>query len=260
MYQMLRIVFLILAILIASSAAFAVVTERDLSYLTATWTSPEGVIFDQGGSRSSGTGTFDSFVRLAHKDHEKGYNTDYRLVQFDELTAANWTHALPLATVPVVMIGGAPYREIKLDINEQQNEKSAYISLDELLIFETDNPNLTGMAFDAGGNYVPNPAAGWPAAAYDLDHVSDNYIKLDARLGPGSGMGDMSVYIPASLLVNSGPYLTVYSEFGNTISSDAGFEEWAIMTAEPVVPEPASLLSLAVGLTGLIGLAVRKRR
>ena len=255
---MLRIVFLILAILVASSAAFAVVTERDLSYLMATWTSPEGVIFDQGGSRSSGTGTFDSFVRLDHKDQEKGYNTDYRPVQFDELTAANWTHALPLSSVPVVMIGGAPYREIKLDINEVQNEKSAYISLDELLILETDNPNLTGMVFDAGGNYVPNPAAGWPTAIYDLDTVvDDNYIKLDARLGPGSGMGDMSVYIPASLLVNSGPYLTVYSEFGNTITCEDGFEEWAIMTA---IPEPASLVSLAVGLSGLVGLAVRKRR
>jgi len=185
---------------------------------------------------------------------ERGYNSDYRPVQFHESTTANWNHDLTVSTLPVVMIGGSPYREIKLDINEIQNDKDAYISLGRLLMFETTVPDLTGMPFDASGNYVPNPAAGWPAPIYDL---GDNYIKLDARLGPGSGMGDMSVYIPETLFTNTAANFTLYSEFGKPLTCDDGFEEWAIIAA---VPEPASLVSLAVGFTGLIGLAFRKRR
>lgn len=240
-----RLGFIILGLLILTGTGVFAATERDLSYLTASWTSPEGVIFDQGGSRSTGTGIFDPFLRLQHSDSEQGYNTDYRLVQYDESSTANWTHALLLETIPVVMIGGSPYREIKLDINEIQNDKNAFISLDALEIYETANPMIH--------NYRV-ASSGWPTdPIFDL---GDNYIKLDARLGPGSGMGDMSVYIPQGLFVNSGPYLTLYSRFG---ASDAGFEEWAVVGAEPM-PEPASVLSMFSGLGGLVGLVLRKRR
>lgn len=215
------------------------------------WISPDGAWFVQGGARTSGTGVFDPFVRLGAKETEQGYNTDYRPVQFDEFTAANFTHALLYTAVPIVTYEGVPCREFKLNINERAEAEGRFISLDQLKIYETSLPNLHG--------YDPLSVS-WPNASkiFDLDEFADNYIKLDATLGPGIGTGDMSVYVPESKFTHSVPYLTLYSRFGDKISSDAGPELWGVTT--PSTPEPCAILSMMAGLGGIVGLALRKRR
>jgi hypothetical protein len=86
---------------------------------------------------------------------------------------------------------------------------------------------------------------------------------MDYSLASGSGSGDMFVYVKNSLFVGSGPYVYLYSSFGNPDGSDAGFEEWATRpgpTNPPTVPLPASLWG-GLTLLGAMGAAkIRSRR
>ena len=52
----------------------------------------------------------------------------------------------------------------------------------------------------------------------------------------------------------------LYSAFGNPNPSNDGFEEWAVRTgSQPVIPEPASLSLLGLGLAGMAARKLRKR-
>ena len=62
-----------------------------------------GALFYQS---SSGTG-IDTIVRLATSQTiEQGYNTNFRPVQFDEVTNTQYTHAEQLSSVPTVISSG----------------------------------------------------------------------------------------------------------------------------------------------------------
>ncbi len=214
------------------------------------WQTDDGIWFIQGGVRSSGTGVFDPFVRLKASPTEQGYNTDYRPVQFDEYTAANYTHALALWTVPTYQLpDGILYREFKLNINEPGEGEGRFISLDEVRIYLTDD------------NDLHNYPTSFPTAIFDLDLPfgvpQDNFIKLDVTLGPGLGKGDMSMYVPESMFTGGFQYVTLYSKFGVNIPCTDGYEDWGVVT---VIPEPTGLLALFCGFAGLSGMIVRKRR
>src|SRR4051794_3655421 len=65
---------------------------------------------------SSGTGVFNSFVRVQKDPQESGYNTDGTL-EFDT-SGGNWTHSILVSEIPVVKIGGQDYWELFSDIND----------------------------------------------------------------------------------------------------------------------------------------------
>ena len=102
-----------------------------------------GAIFRQFDLRSSGSGVFDTFLKIKDKPTEEGYNTDYRPPEFDENTSPQITRSLLLSSVPIVNIGGTNYREFLLDIDQ---DVDTYLSLDELKISLQGSGNLTGYA------------------------------------------------------------------------------------------------------------------
>jgi hypothetical protein len=208
-------------------------------------------LFVQADPQPTGTGVIDSFVRLQHNGTEHGYNTSGRPVAFHEKTDPNFTRALLLTEVPVVTMAGVAYREFGLDINEPASGSNRFLSLDKLMIFQSPNGTMTTSNLSMLGSLV-----------YDLDATGNNWIKLDYRLGSGSGSGDMFAYIDNSLFTSSNPYVTLYSKFGLNYGSGAGFEEWWVREGQnggqAPIPEPTSLLLVGSGLAGFA--AWRSRR
>jgi uncharacterized repeat protein (TIGR01451 family) len=180
-------------------------------------------------NQASGTGLFDPFVRLQGSPTEKGYNTD-GAVDFDTKTG-NWTHAIKVNAIPLVDCDGdgpgtATCWELFVDINDGNNAKR--ISLNEVEIWFTDDPNLVG--------YVDPP--GFPSdATQEYDFSGDILIN---DVNQGSGRGDLRYLVPtAGHEWDADTYFVLYSKWGTTTgttgnfgtggySSDGGFEEWKV--------------------------------
>src|SRR5262245_21599094 len=188
----------------------------DLTFRGAEGTA-NGAIFDQSDAHPTGSGVIHSFLRVQATGMEQGYNTDARPLQLDENKSPTFTRSLPIGQVPVVTINNVNYREFLLDIN--QKSSSSLLSLDELRLYVGSAGNLTGY------NAATKMLAGLPAV-YDMDGAGDVTVKMDYRLNPGSGGGDVTVLIPdaafAGASANSFVYL--YSKFGVTWGANSGFE------------------------------------
>lgn len=253
-------VFLSLALMIGclGVAKEAQATTLDLTTAGSSG-SIGGAFFQQTNfeQSSTGTGVINSFVRI-QDDIEEGYNTDGRPLPLwpDVNTSPTFTHSLLLSVVPIVSLSGTDYREFLLDIN--QTAPGTLLSLDKLMIFQESDPDLTGSLASLG------------TPLYDLDAGGDNWIKLNYILNPGSGKGDVLVYIPNSLFNPSGgQYVYLYSRLGDNFTGNDGFEEWAICqqvggcggggTTNPPIPEPMSMLLVGSGLLGVLGLKGRKK-
>ena len=212
--------------------------------------------------QSAGTGAIDPFLRIQADPSEKGYNSGLlpgsnRTVQFDETTNAGNNHILDISAtsgdydVPKFTIGSTVYREFLLDVNEDKGSDGELIDLTVLRLYLSDNPALITLAAIQAGPLVYDMGVG-------------NMVTLDASLNPGSGKGDMFVYIPESLFQSAltpdstKRYLYVYSEFGRT---SGGPEEWAVGTGgaiggpTPVVPLPGAL----AGGAALFGIMMARR-
>ncbi len=214
----------------------------------------EAIFIQVDPEHSTGTGVIQPFLRVQKKDVEQGYNTDYKPKEFPETTSP-WTRSLELSAVPVRSLGGTPYREFLLDINENGGGEQ-YLSLDKLQIFLGTAPNLTGYPSGLG------------TKIWDMDDgpEGDTSVYLDYALEAGSGDGDMLAYIPSRLFVGPGSYVYLYCMFGsegtkqNGLGASDGFEEWAVRGPGPdiSVPEPGGLMLLCTGLISLFGLGRRK--
>ncbi len=199
-------------------------------------------------SQSTGSGVLDPFVRLStNQTIVQGYNTDARPLLLDENNSPQFTRSLLLDDVPTVDIGGTSYREFLLDINQKGTICGRLLSLDTIEIYLADAGNLTGSPGSLG------------TLIYDMDDGDNNWIGLDYKLNHGSGSGDMLAYIPDDLFVG-GDYVYLYSRFGENWANNAGFEEWAVRTSEPLpaVPAPASIMLGSIG-AGFVGWLRRRR-
>jgi len=198
--------------------------------------SVNGAFFSQFSGQPTGSGVIQSFVRLHAFGIEQGYNSDSRPVQFDENTTATFDHSLLLSSVPTVTVGGITYRVFMLDINQKQS--SPFESLDELRFYVAGVGNLTG--YDPSSHQLAGIAP-----VYDLG--ANNWVLLNGELHPGSGVGDMLVYVPDAQF-QGGPYVYLYSKFGVNIPANSGFEEWSVGVSIPFVPPtpaPSSLSGFA---------------
>jgi hypothetical protein len=191
-------------------------------------------------NNATGTGLIDSFVRVQANGTEKGYNTDGAIDTDMDTKVGIWTHSLQLSQIPTVTFGSIVYREFLLDINESPGGGNEFISLDVLKIHIENTGDMV--------NYSTIP---FSAPVYDMG--SGNYIKLDTTLASGSGDGDMLAFIPSSLFgTDDTKYVYLYSEFGNNVPCEDGFEEWAVGADGPIVPEPATLSLLALGALAML--------
>lgn len=198
------------------SQVVAFVADIDLTTVGASG-SDDGVIYEQSAfDTSTGTGVFESFVRIQKDGTEKGHNTDANPVN-DEKTGT-FTRSLKLSDIPTVVRGGVTYREFRLDVN--QVNSAGLISLDVLRVTCASSGNLTSTNGTGLGNLV-----------YEKGNFS---VLLNYNLAPGSGNGDMLLLIPDSKFTtpcaNPNQYVYFWSEFGKKqgYSSNDGFEEWSV--------------------------------
>jgi hypothetical protein len=237
------------AVVLSAAGSASAITTYDFTTVNKTETI-NGAIFTNTDDKSTGTGVIQSFVRVqAQRGTAEGYNTDARPLLYDENSSPQFTRDLGLQYVPIVTRDGVEYREFLLDIN--QNGTDPLLSLDELQIRLANSGGLTG-TWGTFGTEI-----------WDLDSGSDRSILLNYNLNPGSGGGDLFVYIPNALFVG-GSYVYLYSKFGELggiYEENDGFEEWAVRTVEtvPSIPEPSTYALMFAGLAA-VGFMARRRR
>ena len=171
-----------------------------------------GVLYEESVV-GSGTGNYNSFLRLQNKPGEEGFNTD------DPQEADNkdgiWTHSMLVSSFVVVVIDGVEYYEVRLDLNEGNAEGDPPITLEELRLF-------------------------YSAAPADGDDFDDDFIGLTevfnltgslalTDINTGSGTDDYRFLIRADLFPDKNAYFTLYSQFSGT---DGGFEEWRSLSQD----------------------------
>ena len=243
---------LVFAVIVLMAASAQAAVEYNLAYDGAQETVNGAIFMQWDEPKPTGTGTIDAFVAIQGTTggSQQGYNTD-GAVEFDTVSGGH-THALLLSDIPIVTFGGTKYREFLLDIN--QNVTHHILSLDEITFYQAATGTLTNYSPDFVTRNSTNPAFGAPI--YDLDAGGDNYVKLDDSFGAGSGKGDMLLFVPNSVFNGAGNYIYLYSMCGDTINGADGFEEWAVGSGGPIIPEPATICLLGLGVLGLL----KKRR
>ena len=210
---------LLLSAFLASGAMTAHAQVIDLTTLNAEET-VDGVIFRQNNfDGSTGTGVFQSFVRIQADPAEEGHNSSGRSLLNDENSSPSFTRDLPLSSVPLVSEMGIDYRQFRLDIN--QTTTNPILSMDELVVMTSASPGLLYgdiTSFKGGGTVV-----------FDLDAVPNGPVLLNYLLAPGSGNGDMVLQIPDDDFTCGAPcFVYIWSRFGDTNESNDGFEEWSV--------------------------------
>lgn len=186
-------------------------------------------IGSSAANESSGTGIFDPFLRLQGDPTQRGYNTDGP-VAF-ETKSGRWTKAILASAIPIVNcvideIGTTGQCwEIFVDINESNTAK--YVSLNEVEVWFTTNPNLVG--------YVE--PGGFPSGATQQYDFSGEILIHDVN--QGSGRGDLRYLIPVTSFT-AADYFVLFSKWGTTTTtapdgktyaSEGGFEEWKVRKA-----------------------------
>jgi len=152
-----------------------------------------------------------------------------------------------------VDIDGTLYREFLLDINQNTGQDNELLSLDQVEIYL------------AASGLQDDYSSGLGTMIWELDELEDNYVKMDYSLNPGSGKGDVLVYVPDDLFVLEGtanPFVYLYSQFGGEFAGNDGAEEWAIRlgAAPPVtVPVPGAFVLTCLGL-GMVGAVQRRKK
>jgi hypothetical protein len=210
-----------------------------------------GAIFQTVDLAPTGSGVFDSFVRIQRTGTEQGYNTSGRPVAFNENTSPTFTHNLTVGDIPVVSYQGSNYYEFFLDVNESNGGGNNLISLDDIQIYTS-----------ATGSQTTSNVSTLGDLRYDLDVSKDSWIKLDYNLGSGSGRGDMRMLLPVSALGGVGPgtFVYLYSQFGLNFGTDDGYEEWAVQEATPTVPLPPAAAAGCAMLALVAGFRAIRRR
>jgi hypothetical protein len=203
-----------------------------------------------GDIGASGTGVFESFSRLHADGSEQGFNTDADK-QLDNV-GGTWTHSIKVSDIPVVSQSGNLYWELYADLNESNaaNDPAAsHISINEVEVFYTGNPAITGYPF-----------SGTAEKQYDFE--GDILIN---DVNSGSGRADIRYLIPLTNIEipddcgfkdpDCDVYFVLYSQWGTSVGfeteegdttnypTDATFEEWKVKNYPYVTVEKTASTS-----------------
>ncbi|MCW1427789.1 DUF11 domain-containing protein [Novosphingobium sp. JCM 18896] len=187
----------------------------------ATLTLNNGAYFDLT-TVNSGTGNYDTFLRVQAKGSEEGFNTDENGNVLDNKAA--FTDSLKFSSLQKVNIDGTFYYQIRLDLNDGDDKKDGgnpSITLESLKLYFSDEPATSDL-------YDQN----LPGFTQIFSMANPLLLTADN----GSGHDDGGFFIPASLFggVGADDYITLYAKFTN---SDGGFEEFRALT-QPDAPDP----------------------
>ena len=224
--------YIILAITGLAPMTRATVVDLTGSNDSGTINGAQFVFADQ---QPTGTGVIQPFLRVENTPTEQGYNTSGG-TPFDD-KAGPWTHDITFSDLQstTVMVNGTSYFKLLLDVNEPGGSKSQ-ISLDQLQFYTSPIASQTTTNVSSLGTL---------RYTFSLNDA----VILDASRNHGSGSGDMYAFIPTSDFAGTNPndFVYLYSHFGNTDDSNAGFEEWALVNNVAPVPEMSALFPM-IGL------------
>jgi hypothetical protein len=214
-------------------------------------------------------GVFSTIQGPANDGFQQGYNTSTPDIMQNARTST-WNHEIQVSDLTKVTVSDIEYVTFLLDINEPADPKQSLITLDDVKIFTSSGMIAAATLTDLIG-------AGNLRYSMDVGETDLNtFVLLDFnRVRGGSGSGDMTLFVEASLFdfepSDLNDYVYLYSRFGgddasglvgdvNTLAN-SGFEEWTVGTGAigddsgpNEFPEPST------GMLGALGLMMILRR
>jgi hypothetical protein len=213
--------------------------------------SVNGALFQTNNDHPTGTGVYNPFLTVQNDPWEQGYNATNG--NFDTKRVPQWNHEIQFSDLQVTNINGTSYFGFSIDINEPGGNKAG-ISLNAFSLY-TSATIQNSTSTNSSGYF--NGSLG--TLRYTL---GDNSVLYNDQ-NTGSGGGDINVYVPTALFAgtNSNDFVYLYQRWGNTDSSQGGFEETALIHGLAPVPEMSALFPI-LGLLAAVGSTsiLRRRR
>jgi hypothetical protein len=211
---------------------------------------------------TSGTGNFDTFLKLNGVPTEQGYNTSASGVM--DNVNGQWTHDLTVGDMSIVQdLTGRYLIAVGMDLNEPNSAEARYQSLDAFQIYVSPN-----------GSQNTNDPTQLGTLIFNMDAVRDNALLLDVNRNSsgGSGRSDLNIYLDLALFdrVKQSDFIYFYVQMGSvgmgeapqyptlSFANDGGFDELRrdySLKSVASIPEPSTAL-----LTILGALVVLRRR
>ena len=209
-----------------------------------------GAYFAVNSQHPTGTGVYNPFLTIQNNPWEQGYNSSTG--NFNTSREPQWNHEIRFSDLQVTNLNGIAYFGFQVDVNEPNS--SAGISLDALRIWTS---STLQSSTSTNGQGFFNGSLG--TLRYDL---GGNSVLYNDQMS-GSGAGDINIYIPVSLFAGTqaNDFIYMYQRWGNTDSSQGGFEETSLIRGITPIPELSTFFPL-VGLLVAVGStqALRRRR